>query len=299
MKILVTGGSGFIGGHIVDKLVGHDYGVRVFDMSPPHRNDVEFFKDDLLNDQAIIRACKDVEAIFHLGAIADVGVALSYPKWCLTVNEIGTINVLQAATAQEVERIILASTTWVYGRTRRIVSEDTPIPMPEHLYTKTKIGQEQLVYAWHEHYGLPYTILRYDIPYGPRMRSNMAIDIFVRRAMRNQPITIYGDGNQGRCFVYVEDLADGNVAALQQKGKNQVFNLAGRDFITINQIVDELRMIFGKMEATHDLKRSQDFKGVKVNISKAKELLGWEPAHSFREGLEKYIEYLKHSEVRR
>lgn len=295
MRILVTGGSGFIGSHIIDKLIEHNYNVRVYDMSPPHRDDVEFFKGDLLNDQATIRACKDVEAIFHLGAIAEVGVALSYPKWCLTVNEIGTINMLQAATAQEVERVILASTTWVYGRSTGVTSEDTPIPMPEHIYTKTKIGQEQLMYAWHEHYGLPYTILRYDIPYGPRMRSNMAIGIFVRKAMRNQFITIYGDGNQGRCFIYVEDLADGNVAALQKKGKNQIFNLAGREFIAMNWVVDELRKIFGRIEMVHDLKRAQDFKGVKVSINKAKELLGWEPAHSFRDGLKKYIDYLQRS----
>lgn len=295
MKILVTGGSGFIGSHIVDKLIEHDYSVRVVDMSPPHRNDVEFFKDDMLNDQAMIKACKDVEAIFHLGAIADVGVALSYPKWCVTVNEIGTINILQAATAQEAERVILASTTWVYGRSAGLVSEDTPLPMPEHIYTKTKIGQEQLVYAWHEHYGLPYTILRYDIPYGPGMRSNMAVDIFVRKAMRKQPITIYGDGNQGRCFIYVEDLAEGNVAALQEKGKNHIFNLAGTEFITMNQIVDRLQEIFGRIEAVHDLKRAQDFKGVQVNSAKAKELLSWEPVTSFREGLKKYIDYLQRS----
>jgi len=296
LRILVTGGSGFIGSHIVDELKKKDHTIRVFDTTPPNQNNVEFFKGDLLNDQAVFQACKNVEAVFHLGAIADVGVALSYPKWCLTVNEIGTINVLQAATAQEVERIILASTTWVYGKSASVVNEETPVPLPEHIYTKTKMGQEQLVHAWHEHYGLPYTILRYDIPYGPRMRGNMAIDIFIRKALKKEPITIYGDGNQGRCFIHVEDLARGNVSALQESGKNQVFNLAGKEFVTMNQIVDQIREMYSEIQVVHDLKRAQDFKGVQVSIEKAKKLLGWEPKYSFRDGLKIYTEYLQNSE---
>lgn len=182
MRILVTGGSGFIGSHIVDKLVENDYEVRVFDQVKPLREDVEWYKGNLLSEKDVLEACRDIEAVFHLAAIADVNVALSNFDLSLMVNEMGTMNFLKSATAKEVERIVLSSTTWVYGRSKGVVNEDTPIPFPEHIYTKTKIGQEQLLYSWHQHHGLPYTILRYDIPYGPRMRSNMAISIFVRRA---------------------------------------------------------------------------------------------------------------------
>lgn len=293
MRILVTGGSGFIGSHVVDKLIENNYEVRVFDKAKPLREDVEWFKGDLLSEKGVLEACRDIEAIFHLAAIADVKVALSHFEICLLINEMGTMNVLKSATAQEVERVILASTTWVYGRTEGVVNEETPIPFPDHIYTKTKIGQEQLVYAWNQHYGLPYTILRYGIPYGPRMRSNLAISIFVRKALRNEPLTIFGDGNQGRCFIYIEDLAEGNIASLKEHAKNEIFNLAGREFVTMNQITSILQEMNGELKIRYERLRPHDFKGAMTSIKKAEEYFGWKPETSFREGLRKYIEYVK------
>lgn len=293
MKILVTGGSGFIGSHIVDELLEQKHEVRVFDKTKPLRDNVEWFSGDLLNEKDVLEACKDVEAIFHLAAIADVNVALSNFDLCLLINEMGTMNFLKSATAQEVERIILASTAWVYGRNKGIVKEDTPIPLPEHIYTKTKIGQEQLLYSWHQHQGLPYTILRYDIPYGPRMRSNMAISIFVRRAMRGEPITIYGDGKQGRCWIYIKDLAEGNVAALAENGKNEIINLAGSKFVNMNQIAEALKETFGDIPIKYEPARPHDFEGSVTSIEKARNLLKWEPKTLFKEGLRKYVQHVK------
>jgi UDP-glucose 4-epimerase len=291
VKILVTGGSGFIGSHVIDKLNEHE--VRVFDKQKPLREDVEWFKGDLLNEKDVLEACKDIEIIYHLAAIADVNVALSHFETCFMVNELGTMNFLKGAQAEEVERLILASTTWVYGNSYEKVDENTPIPLPDHIYTKTKVGQEQLVYAWHKHYGLPFTILRFDIPYGPRMRSNMAISIFARKAMRREPITIFGDGCQGRCFIYVEDLAEGNVSALREEGKNGIFNLAGTEFITMNQIVQVLEKIFGKLQVKHETARPHDFKGAVVSAMKAKTLLNWEAKTPFEKGLKKYVASIK------
>jgi len=295
LRVLVTGGSGFIGSHVVDKLVENSYEVRVFDRVKPLREDVEWFNGDLLNEKDVLEACKDVEAIYHLAAIADVNVALSHFDVCLMVNEMGTMNFLKSATAEEVERIVLASTSWVYGKTKGVVTEDTPIPFPEHIYTKTKIGQEHLLYSWHQHYGLPFTILRFDIPYGPRMRSNMAISIFVRRAMRKEPITIFGDGEQGRCWIYVEDLAEGNVAALAEGGKNQIINLAGSQFVTMNEIADALKDLFGDIPIKHEAARPHDFEGSVTNIEKARKLLKWQPKTLFKEGLRKYVHFVKNT----
>jgi len=293
MSILVTGGSGFIGSHIVENLIEKNYRVRVFDTEKPHREDVEWSKGDVLNDKEILEACKDVEAIFHLAAIADVNLALFHPELCFRVNEIGTLNILKAAMAREVDRVILASSTWVYGRTSEKADETTLIPLPDHIYTKTKIGQEQLVVAWHKHYGLPYTILRYDIPYGPRMRSNMAIAIFVEKVIKKEPITIFGDGNQGRCFIYVEDLADGNIASLKSSGKNEIFNIAGPEFISMNHVIEVLREILGEVKVEYAPARLHDFKGLLVSIEKARKLLGWKPKTSFKEGVKKYIENIR------
>ena len=293
--MLVTGGSGFIGSHVVDKLVEHGYDVRVFDKIKPLRDDVEWFRGDLLNNSDLILACRDVDVIFHLAAIADVNVGIANPELCLTINENGMLKLLTAAVTKEVERVVLASTTWVYGKAQGVVDENSPIPMPDHIYTKTKIGQEHLLYTWHQHYGLPFTILRYGIPYGPRMRSNMVIATFVERALKGKPITIFGDGNQGRCFIYVEDLAEGNVACLQNSGKNEVFNLAGSEFITINRIVEDLKGIIGSIKVEYKPPRPSDFRGVIVSIEKAKKILGWKPMHHFRAGLKKYIEYVKNN----
>ena len=293
MVVLVTGGSGFIGSHVVDKLVEHGYDVRVFDKIKPLRDDVEWFRGDLLNDSDLVLACRDVDVIFHLAAIADVNVGFANPELCLTINENGTLKLLTAAVTKEVERVILASTTWVYGRAKGVVDENSPIPLPNHIYTKTKIGQEHLLYTWHEHYGLPYTILRYGIPYGPGMRSNLVIAIFVRRVMEGKPVTIYGDGNQGRCFIYIEDLAEGNVASMQNGGKNQIFNLAGREFITVNDIVRYLGEFFGDIKVEHKPARPGDFKGAIISIEKARKVLNWEPKTTFREGLRRYIDYIK------
>ena len=293
MQVLVTGGSGFIGSHVVDKLVEHDIEVRVFDKLKPRQENVEWFKGDLLNEKEVLEACRDVDVVYHLAAVADVGVAISHPERCLMINEVGTINLLRSAVAREVEQVILASSTWVYGEAEGIVDESASIPMPGHIYTKTKVGQEHLVYSWHKHYGLPYTILRYGIPYGPRMRSNMVISIFMRKAMKREPLTIFGDGKQGRCFIYVEDLAEGNVAALKGTRKNEIFNIAGKKFVTLNQVVNNLKQIFGELNVKHEAIRPNDFKGAVVSIEKAKKLLGWEPKTQFQVGLRKYLEYIK------
>ncbi|MEM3386077.1 MAG: NAD-dependent epimerase/dehydratase family protein [Nitrososphaerales archaeon] len=290
MVILVTGGAGFIGSHIVDKLCEKGYTVRVFDLAEPHRSDVEWVKGDLLNMDDLFKAFKDVEYVYHLAAIADVNIALTRPELCLQVNEVGTLNLLRAAHSFEVTRVILASTTWVYNRAEGIVTEETPIPPPDHLYTASKIGQENLLIAWNKHFGIPYTILRFDIPYGERMRANMAIAIFVKRAINRESITIYGDGEQGRCFINISDLSDGCIAAMHNNGKNQIVNLAGKEFITINRIIKELKKTFGELKVNYEPPRPGDFKGVVVSIDKAKKLFGWEPKVEFSEGLKRYIE---------
>ena len=292
MMILVTGGSGFIGGHIVDDLIKNGKDVRVFDLYPPLNKNVEWVKGDILNSNDLQLASRDVTEIIHLSAIADVNVALTNPKKCIEVNEIGTLNIVELARGKDIERVILSSTTWVYGKQEK-VNEESPIPLPDHIYTKTKIGQEQILYNWNKIYGIPYTILRYDIPYGPRMRSNLVLSIFMRKAQLKEPITIYGDGKQGRCFIYTEDLAKGNVKSLKEEGKNQIINLAGSEFITILDIVNILKEIYPNLETQYLPERPGDFKGVLVDISKAKKLLKWEPKIKYKEGVYKYLESIK------
>ena len=288
MVVLVTGGSGFIGSHVVDALVARGFSVRVFDKAKPLAN-VEWFKGDLRSKEDVADATQDVETVFHLAAIADVNVAVTDPQLCLDVNELGTLNLLSACSGHEVERFILASTVWVYGKARGTVSEETEISFPNDTYTKTKLGQEHLVHSWGISHSLPYTILRYDIPYGPRMRSNMAIAAFVRRAINKEPISIYGEGKQGRCWVFVTDLAEANCLAMKQPASNQVINVAGEEFVTIGEIVELLTKKLGEFPVRHEPPRPGDFAGVRTSIKKARSLLGWSPVIAFDEGRSQYI----------
>jgi len=293
--MLVTGGSGFIGSHVVDSLSAAGYTVRVLDKIKPLNSRAEWVKGDVTSKQDAQDAMRDVETVFHLAAVADVNVAATDPETCLTVNELGTLNLLRACSGVEVERFILASTVWVYGKATGVVTEETPLQPPGDTYTKTKIGQEHLVYSWCQSNSLPYTILRYDIPYGPGMRSNMAIAAFVRRAIRKEPITIFGDGKQGRCWIFVKDLAEAHGMVLKESARNQTLNLAGMEFVTISEIVDLLSKIFGSFPIKHEPARASDFAGVQTSIEKARKTIDWSPSTRFADGLSKYVAHVQGS----
>lgn len=295
MKVLVTGGSGFIGSYVVDKLREMGIEVRVFDMvMPTFRKDIEFYHGSLLDFEAIRMALSGVEAVYHLGAVANVNDVFQEPYYAEAINVRGTINVLEAARrSNTVKRVIYASTTWVYeGCAQDVVDEETPLGTPNHFYTATKIASENYCLTYSKLYGLKTTILRYGIPYGPRAREAGVIPIFVRKALDGEPLTIAGDGSQFRQFVYVGDLAEGNVLALKSIAKNKIYNLDGKEKITVKQIAETVQKILGKdVKIEYVPPRPRDFKGKIVSSEKAKKELGWEPKTSFEEGLRKYIEW--------
>lgn len=292
MKILVTGGSGFIGSHVVDKLRERGIQVRIFDMvMPTFRDDVEFYHGSLLDVEALRMALNGVEAVYHLAAVADVKDVYNEPAYAEAINVRGTINILEALRRSTgPKRLIYGSTTWVYGSTAgSAVDERTPLGAPAHLYTATKIASEYYCQSYRQMYGLPVTVLRYGIPYGPRARDGAVVPIFVAKALRGEPLTIAGDGSQFRRFVYVEDLAEGNVLALKPIAQNKVYNLDGTEKVTIVQIVDMLRKILGEVKVERIPARPGDFPGKEISSESAKRELGWEPTVRFEEGLRRYI----------
>jgi len=279
----------------VDKLRDRGIAVRIFDMvMPTFRKDVEYYHGNILDLEAVRRALKGVEVVFHLAAIADVKDVFEEPHYAESINTRGTINVLEAARQGRIKRVIYGSTIWVYSDTRElVVDEDTPLSPPSHLYTATKVASEYYCQAYSKLYGLETTILRYGIPYGPRARPGAVVPIFVEKALRKEPLTIAGDGSQYRNFVYVEDLAEGSVLALKQIAKNRIYNLNGKEKITIRQIAEIIQKILGKVKIEYVKGRPADFSGKEILARRVEKELGWKPRTSFEEGVRKYIEWHK------
>ncbi len=301
MKVMVTGGSGFIGSHVVDKLRDRGVEVRVFDMIiPTFRKDVEFYHGSLLDLEALRMAMNGVSAVYHLAAVADVKDVFEEPHYSETINVRGTINVLEAARRSKIPRVIYGSTTWVYSECAgERVDETTPLSAPSHLYTATKIASEYYCQSYSKLYGVDFTILRYGIPYGPRARSGAVVPIFVNKALKGEPLTLAGDGMQFRKFVYVEDLAEGNALALKPAAKNKIYNLDGREKITIKQIAETVQKIIGNVKIEHGPARPGDFGGKEVSSERARQDLGWEARTPFEEGVRRYVAWFKEQQKKK
>jgi UDP-glucose 4-epimerase len=297
VRVLVTGGSGFIGSHVVDRLIAHGVTPRIFDLyhSPHHPlGEVDTFLGTLLDPEALRLAMTGCHAVIHLAAYADVNEVAAEPTYAENVNTRGTFNVLEAARRAGVARVIYGSTTWVYGDCAETdVDEETVIAAPSHLYTATKLAGEHYARAYSEMYDVEHTILRFGIPYGPRAREAAVVPIFVRKALAGEPLTIAGDGRQFRKFVYVEDLAEGIVLGLKPIAANRIYNLDGRQKVTILEIAQTVRKVVGDVDIEHTEARGADFSGKEVSSVRAETELGWLPTTSFEEGVRRYVEWRK------
>lgn len=297
MRCLVTGGAGFIGSHVVDTLVGGGHDVTVLDYNVrPHRSDVGYVNVDIGDLDELEEATADYDFIFHLAAVANVNDAYRSPLRCVNLNIVGTANVLEAARRNEVKRVVFASTVWVYAGARdHAVHEYSPFYMPGagHIYTSSKIAGELLCHDYWELYKLPYTILRYGIPYGPRMRETLVIPIFLRKAFAGEPLTIAGDGSQFRNFVYVEDLARAHLLAMDARAINQTYNLEGLHKITVKDVAGAIDRLMGGVKIEYVPARAGDYRGKEVSAEKAKAELSWVPEVSFEEGMARTVAWYR------
>jgi UDP-glucose 4-epimerase len=299
MRVLVTGGGGFIGSHVVDKLIERGMTPRIFDLSasPYHSPlEVETFTGSITDPANLDLAMRDCDAVIHLAAVADVGHVHADPVLAEEVNTRGTLNVLEAACRAKVGRVLYGSTTWVYSDcAEQEVDEETPIPAPRHLYTATKLAGETYCAGYAELYDLESTVLRFGIPYGPRARAAGVVAKFTDLAFEGKPLTIAGDGSQSRSFIYVEDLADGIVAALQPEAAGRTYNLSGEEVVTILEIAERVQESTDGCEIVHTPPRPGDFPGKVISNRRALEELGWKAETSFREGVRKYVEWVRSS----
>ena len=300
-RVLVTGGAGFIGSHVVDKLIERGVEPRIFDLVPSAHHapdEVETVTGDLTSPVDVQEAVAGCDAVVHLAAIADVNHVAADPAWAETVNSRGTFQVLEAARLAGVRRVVYGSTIWVYNGQPGIADEDTSVQLPGHLYTATKLAGEMYCRAYAEQYGLDCRILRFGIPFGPRARAAAVVPAFVKKALSGEPLTIAGDGSQARRFVYVEDLADGVArATLCPDAANRVYNLVGDESVTIREIATIVRELVGDVDILHVESRAGDFSGTEVCGARAERELGWTASTPFEDGVRRYVEWLRERSV--
>jgi UDP-glucose 4-epimerase len=298
MKIVVAGGSGFIGSHVVDEFIAQGHEVLIYDLEAPRYSQAcAFVRGDTRDIDRLVQVIKAGDIVYLIAAEANVNRFLESPIFSTDITANATLSVLEAARRTNAARVILASTEWVYGSLPEAgdenITEDTPYTQnPDHIYTSSKIAAELFCKNYRDLYGVNFTIMRYGIPFGERARPETVTPIFIRRIVRGEPLTIHGDGSQSRQFIYVKDLARGNVACLQKAAENQIFNLNGRKRISVVQIVKTLEEIIGKKAVLNFVEdRKGNFKGRFISSEKARALLGWETAISYDDAMRAYVDW--------
>jgi nucleoside-diphosphate-sugar epimerase len=316
-KILVTGGAGFIGSHIVEKLMEEDFSVTVLDnLSTGNianinhhlkKKNFKFVEGDIQDIDVVKNSLKGVDVVFHEAALASVTLSVKDPIFTNRINVEGTLNVLKASCDLGVKRFIFASSAAIYGKTGSALKKEDDTPNPPSPYGISKLAAENYVQVFQKLYGLETICLRYFNVYGPRQRVDVhgsyggVISIFINRILKNLPPTINGDGEQTRDFVYINDIVEANILAMNSKnGVGEAFNIATGKNVSINQIAKILKRLMNKehLEDIHNEPRPTDVKHGYASVSKAEKILGYQPRCSIEEGLSRLVDwYTKRGET--
>jgi nucleoside-diphosphate-sugar epimerase len=307
-RALVTGGAGFIGSHVVDRLVEADVEVTVLDnldtgqmeniAQHKRKRNFHFIKGDIRNLRLVKQLVKDMDAVFNLAAIASVPRSIENPLLVNDVNVKGTLNLLKASVDSGVKRFVQASSAAVYGDSQTLPVREDFNPMPLSPYAASKLAAENYAIVFNQVYGLETVCLRYFNVYGPRQAYNDysgAITIFANDILALRPPKIFGDGKQTRDFVFVEDVVSATMLALTEKNAvGEIFNISTGKATTINRLVQILQKIMGKknLKPVHEEPREGDIRHSYASIEKARTLLGYEPMFSLEKGLKKLVQYM-------
>ena len=306
MRILVTGGAGFIGSNVADRFLALGHEVAVFDnLSSGFREFVspkaKLYVGDLADATAVDHAIGDFrpDVVDHHAAQIDVRKSVTDPVFDARVNVLGSIGMLQACTKHGVRKVVYASTGGaLYGEGRQLpATEDHPVN-PEAPYGASKHTVEHYLYIWKLLHGLDYTVLRYPNVYGPRQNPHGEAGvnaIFIGLMLTRKRPHIFGDGEAVRDYLYVDDVVEGNVLALE-KGSGEMVNLGTGVGTSVNDIVRELQTITGFAEgAIYDPARAGEVQRIYLDASRAKRVLGWTPKIGFAEGLRRTVEWSRHN----
>ena len=299
-NVLVTGGAGFIGSNLVKHLIESKNSVTILDnFSSGYESNLDPFseiniiKGDI-RDQAIVEiAMHNVDTVFHLAASVGNKRSIDYPIIDAETNVLGTLNILETAKKLSMHKIVVSSSAGIFGELKTIpIKEDHPIE-PDSPYGCTKLCEEKLSLAYSKLYDMEVICLRYFNVYGPNQRFDAygnVIPIFVFNMLQNKPILIYGDGEQTRDFVHVDDVVQANIKAAEIKGVTGAFNIASGTRVTINRLV-EIISDKRQIEVKHVNERLGDVRHSLADISLAHEKFNYTPKVDLEQGIKKYIEW--------
>jgi nucleoside-diphosphate-sugar epimerase len=304
---LVTGGAGFIGSHLVEALLHRGAGVRVLDSLAtgrvsnlaPFRADIELVEADIRDRDAVSAAVQGCDVVLHLAALPSVQRSIENPLLSNDINVNGTLNLLTAARAAGVQRIVFASSSSVYGDTPTLPKVETMALAPLSPYAVSKLAGERYCLVWAEVYGLPAIALRYFNVFGPRQdpASDYAAVIprFATAMLAGRAPTIYGDGEQSRDFTYVQNVVEANLlAASAPTHISGAFNIAAGARISLLELVARINQLIGSdIQPIHAAAKPGDVRHSQAGIEAIGAALGWEPTVSFDEGLRRTVDHFR------
>jgi nucleoside-diphosphate-sugar epimerase len=303
---LVTGGAGFIGSHLSEELVRRGHRVRVADSlitgkrsNLDHIKGIEFLEGDLADIDVAHKAVDGCEYVLHQAAIPSVPRSVKDPLTSNRANVDATLNVLLASRDAGVKRLVFAASSSAYGDTPTLPKHENMPTNPLSPYALQKVIGEDYLRLFTRLYGLETVSIRYFNVFGPRQDPSSpysgVISVFATALLENRPPTIFGDGNQTRDFTYVANVVDGVLRACEApRASGEIINVATGGRISLNQLFEEMRkLVGGTLTPVYEEPRKGDVRDSQADITKARELLGYEPTVSFEEGLRKTIEWYR------
>ena len=289
-RVLVTGGSGFIGGALVDSFRS-EADVRILDVDPGETppNDVELIDGDVRDREAVEEAVAGADVIFHQAALVSVAASVDDPVESHAVNATGTLRVLEAARRHDA-RVVLASSAAVYGDPENVPVLETDPLVPASPYGLDKLTSDHYARLYHDLYGLETVALRYFNVYGPGQSGGDyagVIEAFLAQARSGDPITVHGDGEQTRDFVHVDDVVRANRLAAETDHVGTAYNVGTGESTSVTRLAERVRAVVGSdSPIVHTAPRDGDIRHSRADVSRARERLGYEPTVDIREGLE-------------
>ncbi len=312
MRIIVTGGAGFIGSHLAKRLIEEKHEVFIIDCLHPYysierkQNQLEsinqygsfhFFQKNLLDEKEIINLFKEIspEAVIHLAALPGVAYSIEKPLEYVDYDIKATINVLEASGKANVSKVIFASSSSVYGNHPGPFIEEMANGSVISPYAASKYSAESFCRVYEYLYGYQVNILRFFTVYGPWGRPDMAIGSFIKKLMNNEEITIFGEGS-ARDYTYIDDIINGIYLSLVKLEKSETINLGNGNPVSMSELLNEFKLYFPNMRIKKEVPRIGDVEKTWANIEKAKKLLGYEPKITIKQGISETIKWAKTNE---